>query len=300
MTKLHGDPKSIQAAVTDLNKMTRPEGEASDDPNTWEICNDKTQWVATRFDLKDRPLFNFAGLSAGDKIICRVRCSNDCGWSRWSKISNAFATRESIRVTDIDARSLVVEWDAHTLKAEAWELQRQMQRITGRANPWETVTDKVPPSKIVRCRVERGLLPGCSYRFRVRPRDAFGWRAWDTPLVTDVVRLAEDAPDAPRVSLGAENGSRRLRRESEMCFVVLNNLRDACGRPRVFLRRRSATPSCPPKRPSTCTGSRATRTASRSWATSSSTGLRRPETTRRRSRARDANRPRRRVAAATT
>ena len=205
MTKVHGsNTKKLNAAMEDLAKATRPDGEESDDPNTWGIAARPKDWTNFRFKAADRPIFNFPGLSKGDKVVCRVRCANDCGWSGFSRISRVFLAEPSIRVLEIDARSLVVEWDVHTLAAECWELQRQTNRITGRCDPWECVVDDIPhvPNGVVRFRVEYGLGPGCSYRFRVRPKDIYGWRDWDTPLMTDVVRLLEDVPDPPKAPVG--------------------------------------------------------------------------------------------------
>ena len=217
MTKAHGsgNTKRITAAMAVLAEATRPDGENSDDPNTWGIADKPKEWTNFRFKAADRPIFNFPGLSRGDRIVCRVRACNALGWSGFSRTSMVFIAKESIRVKDIDSRSLVVEWDTHTLDAECWELQRQTNRITGRCDPWVTVVDDIPHAKLVRYHVTHDLGPGCSYRFRVRPKDIYGWRDWDTPLLTDVVRLLEDAPDPPIAPFG----------ETEACTATTIEIR---------------------------------------------------------------------------
>jgi len=206
LTKVHGTGKKLNEAMAELATRTRPDGEADDDPNTWACAKNHKDpgWTNFRFRAAERPIFNFPGLSRGDRVVCRVRAANEVGWSGYSRLSCCFVAEPSIRVLDIDARSLVVEWDTHTLDAECWELQRQTNRITGRCDPWECVVDDIPHVRNgkVKFKVEYGLGPGCSYRFRVRPKDVYGWRDWDTPLMTDVVRLLEDVPDPPAAPKG--------------------------------------------------------------------------------------------------
>ena len=135
----------------------------------------------------------------GEKVCLRVRCQSDLGWSKWSRISSVFETGSSIYVSDVDSRSVTVKWDANAVKAIKWELQVQLQKTSGALPPWETVADDL---EVTSRKVDEGLLPGCAYRFRVRPLDAFGWRDWDFAIITDTVRLLEDVPDAPSQPVG--------------------------------------------------------------------------------------------------
>jgi hypothetical protein len=65
------------------------------------------------------------------------------------------------------------------------------------------------------------LRPGTAYRFRVRARDLYGWRSWDTALHTPLARSLElppDAPSAPRaVSEACTSQSIRLAWELGFC-----------------------------------------------------------------------------------
>ena len=208
--------KKIHAAIEATPLSSHPEGETSEDPNDWTTLTAK-DWVSFRFPALDRPMLNIPGLSPGDRCVVRIRATNaedqgrfhsvllislgaDSKFSEWSLISQPMTAQISIRVLQVASRSVVVEWDAYTLDAFEWELQQQEHRITGKQDPWLPV-DKVPHAKTIAVPIS-GLTPGTRYRFRVRPRDVFGWRAWDTPLVTEVVRTSEDVPDAPSAPVG--------------------------------------------------------------------------------------------------
>ena len=98
----------------------------------------------------------------------------------------------SLRPFDgVEGDAFSCRWDANAVRAQHWELQVQLQR--GGADSWETVCNDIAPATVVQRKVD-ALMPGGAYRFRVRPKDSFGWREWDFGLVTDTVRLKVRVP----------------------------------------------------------------------------------------------------------
>lgn len=182
------DAKTISHPL-DLTRA-KPNEEASDDPKTW--C--PLDWCTHRLRAtKMRPSFVVSGLAEGDQCVLRVRARNANGWSTWSANSQLFSATQSLRVHGVSTRSLYLEWCAHTALAACWEIQYQQVSCN---NEWIVIDDAVPAGATMR-RFVNLLIPGATYRFRVRPKLCHqSWRAWDeTPLVSVAVKMKEDIPD---------------------------------------------------------------------------------------------------------
>lgn len=146
-------------------------------------------WASYRF--KTPATNRFVALTSNDSCLVRIRAKNSVGWSAWSRTSQKFQAVDTLKVLELTARSLVLEWDALSLKATAWEIQKQKYRLR-RPPDWTLIADDVPDVR----KAIAGLEPGVSYRFRVRAKDFYGWRSWDTAMTTPVVTMPDAPPDA--------------------------------------------------------------------------------------------------------
>lgn len=162
---------------------------ASPRPRTAPASSD--DWTSYRFKASDDARFVVRGLGANDSCLVRVRAKNAIGWSAWSRTSQKMSAVETLRIVDLTARSLLLEWDALSLRATTWEIQKQKFRVR-RPAEWTTIADDVT---VVRKAIA-ALEPGVSYRFRVRARDVHGWRSWDTAMTTRVATMPDAPPDA--------------------------------------------------------------------------------------------------------
>lgn len=168
----------------------KPDGEASYNPHTWRLLD----WSTYRLpETKTLPSFVVPGLAEDDRCVLRVRARNANGWSAWSTNSQLLRATQSIRAHGVSTRSLYLEWCAHAVLAICWELQIQQ---VSRSNEWTLIDDAVPAGATMR-RFVNFLIPGATYRFRVRPKFCHQtWRDWDeTPLVSVAIKMRDDTPD---------------------------------------------------------------------------------------------------------